>query len=43
MSHRVAIVMEDDAWDVLAKMPREERGRAVSAAILEWARLRENG
>lgn len=41
MSHRVSIVMEDEAWDVLAKMPREERGRAVSAAILEWARLRK--
>ena len=41
MSHRVSIVMEDEAWDVLAKMPRKERGRAVSAAILEWARLRK--
>lgn len=41
MSHRVSIVMEDEAWDVLAKMPREERGQAVSAAILEWARLRK--
>lgn len=43
MSNRVSIVMEDEAWYVLAKMPREERGRAVSAAILEWARLRKRG
>ena len=41
MSHRVNVVIQDEAWDVLAKLPRGERSRAVSAAILEWARLRK--
>ena len=41
MSHRVSIVMQDEAWEVLAKVHREERGRAVSGAIFEWARLRK--
>jgi len=41
MSHRVNIVVQDEAWDVLAKLPRGERSRAVSVAILEWVRLRK--
>ncbi len=41
MSHRVNIVIQDEAWDVLVKMPHGERGRAVSAAILEWVSLRK--
>ena len=41
MSHRVDVVIQDEAWDVLAKLPRGERSRAVSVAILEWARLRK--
>ncbi len=35
MSHRVNVVIQDEAWDVLAKLPRGERSRAVSVAILE--------
>lgn len=41
MAHRVNIVIQDEAWDVLAKLPRGERSQAISIAILEWARLRK--
>lgn len=41
MSHRVNVVIQDEAWDVLAKLTPGERSRAVSVAILEWARLRK--
>lgn len=41
MSHRVKFVIQDEAWDVLAKLPRGERSQAVNIAILEWARLRK--
>lgn len=39
MSHRVNVVMDDEAWNVLAKLPRWQRNCAVNAAIREWVRL----
>ena len=37
MSRWVNIMMNDDAWRVVEKLPRGARSRAVSAAILNWS------
>ena len=39
MSRRVNIMMDDDAWRVIERLPRGARSRAVNAAILDWSRL----
>ena len=38
MPRRVNIMMDDDAWRVIEKLPRGARSRAVNAAILAWSR-----
>ncbi len=38
MPRRVNIMMDDDAWRVIEKVPRGARSRAVNAAILDWSR-----
>lgn len=38
MPRRVNIMMDDDAWGVVEKLPRGARSRAVNAAIIEWSR-----
>ena len=37
MTRRVNIMMDDDAWRVIGRLPRGARSRAVNAAIREWA------
>ena len=37
MGRRVNIMMDDDAWRVIERLPRGARSRAVNAAIREWA------
>ena len=37
MGRRVNIMMDDDAWRTLQKLPRGARSRAVNAAIREWS------
>ena len=41
MPYRVNVMVDDAAWQVLEKLPRGERSRAVNAAIMEWARTRK--
>ena len=38
MPRRVNIMMDDDAWRVIEKVPRGARSRTVNAAILDWSR-----
>lgn len=38
MPRRVNIMMGDEAWRVIEKLPRRARSRAVNAAILDWSR-----
>ena len=38
MARRVNIMMDDDAWRVIEKLPRGARSRTVNAAIRDWAR-----
>ncbi len=37
MTRRVNIMIDDDAWRVIGRLPRGARSRAVNAAIREWA------
>ena len=37
MARRVNIMMDEDSWQVLQRLPRGSRSRAVNAAIREWA------
>ena len=37
MGRRVNIMMDDDAWRTIQKLPRGTRSRAVNEAIREWS------
>lgn len=37
MARRVNIMMDDDSWRIIRRLPRGTRSRAVNAAIQEWA------
>ena len=37
MGRRVNIMMDDDAWRTIRKLPRGTRSRAVNEAIREWS------
>lgn len=41
MARRVNVMIDDEAWGILEKLPRGERSRAVNRAILEWAHARK--
>ena len=38
MARRVNIMLDDDSWRVIERLPRGTRSRAVNAAIREWSR-----
>ncbi len=37
MARRVNIMMDEDSWRFIERLPRGTRSRAVNAAIREWA------
>ena len=37
MSHRINVIIEDDAWAILQKVPQGERSRTINVALREWA------
>ena len=37
MARRVTIMMDEEAWRVIGRLPRGSRSRAVNAAIREWS------
>ena len=37
MARRVNIMMDEDSWRVIQRLPRGTRSRAVNAAIREWS------
>ena len=37
MARRVNIMMDEESWRVIRRLPRGSRSRAVNAAIHEWA------
>ena len=40
MSHRVNVIVQDDIWALLKRIPAGERSRTVNAALREWAQKR---
>ena len=40
MSHRVNVIVQDDIWAMLKRIPAGERSRTINAALREWARNR---
>lgn len=37
MSRRINIMMDDDTWSLLERLPRGTRSRAVNAAVRAWS------
>ena len=37
MATRVKIMLDDDSWRVIGKLPRGTRSRTISTATQEWA------
>ena len=37
MARRVNIMMDDDSWRIIERLPRGTRSRAVNTAIRQWA------
>lgn len=37
MARRVNVMMDEESWRVIRKLPRGSRSRAVNAAIREWS------
>ena len=40
MSHRINVIVNDDIWGFLKKIPQGERSRTINQALREWARRR---
>ena len=40
MAHRVNIMIDDQLWKELKRVPAGERSRAVNSAIAEWLKAR---
>ena len=40
MGHRVNVIVQDDIWALLKRIPAGERSRTVNAALREWAQKR---
>ena len=40
MSHRVNVIVQDDVWALLKRIPAVERSRTINAALRDWAQKR---
>ena len=40
MSHRINVIVHDDMWRFLRKIPQGERSRTINLALREWAHKR---
>lgn len=40
MTHRINVVVQDDIWGLLQRIPQGERSRTIDLALREWARKR---
>lgn len=36
MRRRINVIIEDDTWSLLQKVPRGERSRTINLALREW-------
>lgn len=40
MSHRINVIIEDDTWRLLQKVPSGERSHTINEALRLWAKRR---
>ena len=40
MAHRINVVVQDDIWGLLRRIPQGDRSRTINLALREWARKR---
>ena len=40
MTHRINVVVQDDMWGLLQRIPQGDRSRTIDLALREWARKR---
>lgn len=40
MTHRINVVVQDDIWSLLQRVPQGERSRTIDLALREWAQKR---
>ena len=40
MSHRINVIVNDDVWSFLKKIPQGERSRTINLALRGWAERR---
>ena len=40
MTHRINVVVEDDIWGLLQRIPQGDRSRTINVALREWAQQR---
>ena len=40
MTHRINVVVQDDIWGLLQRVPQGKRSRTIDLALREWARKR---
>lgn len=41
MSRRINVMVDDDNWELLSKVPSGERSRALNEALREWLKQRQ--
>ena len=37
MAHRINVVVQDDVWGLLQRIPQGDRSRTINLALREWA------
>ena len=40
MTHRINVVVQDDIWGLLQRIPQGDRSRTINLALREWAHKR---
>ena len=43
MTHRINVVVQDDVWSLLQRIPQGDRSRTINLALREWADKRGRG
>jgi hypothetical protein len=43
MSKRINVMIDDDTWGLLGRIPAGERSRAINDAVRAWASKRRRG
>ena len=40
VAHRINVIVQDDVWHLLQRIPQGDRSRTINIALREWARNR---